>query len=686
MIENLTIVIPFFNGHATIDRLIRSIPRKIPVIIVDDLSDEPLIQERIDKRWEHPEGNDIKVIRLVKKGYFAGAVNRGIQESKTDVLVLNQDIFFNSDAFVGLIESLRGEYAFFGERIRGIHPAFGELGYVHGTFMFIRRDVIREVGLLNVKDYPLWGNTAEYQWRVARKNYKILPLKEIPGFYHERQSGERFGSSIRELLEREPDKTNFLVRTPPLLSVVIPCYNYGRYLHDCIHSLIGGDTSLGHMPGQTINSFEIVIVDDASTDNSLEFIREVTDISKGIRSYHLEKNVGTARALNFGIERCYGKYITFLSADDMREPDSLEKMLELCEQNPHSFVYDDIQIFHTHQRLKKWRMEEYDFDALIWKNHVHAGIMFPRVAWQEVGGYPPAMGDGREDWAFNIALGIHGWCGVHLKNYGYLYRREGQNRTETNTTETHRERFLEKIMGLFPNIYKGNRPMACCGKGSGNTSKKTNTSMARGAGITTMRGGTFVDTNVTPIGKEPMERIEYLGNQMNFTVTGDVTNSKYTFGKDRPRGWVFKSDVGERDGKLGFLTKRGSDGNYLYRIVASTPEETLPSPNGVEIVPEVVSTVVETPVELAEPVAETVTGAPGTTTATGTLTAVSKPVAVEIDTPNPTDLTVEELRLLATQGLTREQWERIYTLEMAGRNRKGAVAFIEELLAGWDAK
>lgn len=668
MLQNLTVVIPFYNGYETLGRLLRSLPDNLPVLIVDDQSDIALTPKTLEAVYSPREG--LSYVRLNQKGYFAGAVNRGLQITTTDVLVLNQDTWFDNDDFFQTVESLRREYAFFGERIRGDHPAFGSLGYVHGTCMFLRRDAIRVVGELNEKDYPLWGNTAEYQWRVARKNFKIFPIKEIPGFHHERPATERFGSSIKNLLQKEPENKSLLVRTPPILSIIVPCYNYGRYLRDCVASLIGGISSLGEMPGQTLQSFEVVIVNDASTDNSLDYIKEVTDLSKGIRSYNLEKNVGTARAVNYGIEQSCGKYVTFLSADDMREPDSLEKLVEICEQNPHSFAYDDVWLFHTHQKIKKWPMEEYDFEALIWKNHVHAGIMFPRVAWKEVGGYPAIMNDGREDWAFNIALGIHGWCGVHLKNYGYLYRREGQNRTERNTTETHRERFLEKIMGLFPEIYKGNRPMACCGKGS-NTRK--NVGITSRISTIQSRGAFMAENNTPPIGKESMERVEYLGGQMNFTITGDMTNAKYTFGKDRPKGWVFKSDIGTRDGKLGFLSKR-ENGKNLYQVIDGDNNPAPEPAVGEEVTKE------ETP--------RAVESVGGVAQVSGTLTAntPSQPALAKVDAPDPTDMTVEEMKALADRDLTKNQWEQIYKKEMAGRNRKGAIAFIEELLANWETK
>lgn len=668
-LDNLTIGVSFYNGHKTIEKLIKSLPRIYPIIIADDLSDEPLKQEWIDNIFKPEDGNDIRVIRLEKKGYFAGACNRIFQECNTDVLILNQDVWFENLHAFSLLESHRKHFGMIGERIVGTHPAFGDLGYIHGVFMWLRRDAIRAVGMFDQNRYPLWGNSALYQWQVARAGFGVLPLIKIPGLHHERKENEKYGSSIAQLLKDEPEKKDLFIRTPPLLSIIVSCYNYGRYLQDCINSLIGGNTSLGTMAGQSLQSFEVIIVDDASTDDSPVYIKKIADITKGIRAFRLEKNVGTARALNFGIDKAVGKYITFLSADDMRESFSLEKLVEACEQNPHSFAYDDVWLFHTHKRIKKWEMEKYDFETLIWKNQIHAGIMFPKQAWQDVGGYPAIMNDGREDWAFNVALGIKGWCGVHVKQFGYLYRREGQNRTETNTTAAHRQRFLEKMQSLFPGIYRGERPMACCGKGANAKSNNgavsnglVNNSLVRNL---SMGGSLRMATQVGVVG---MVKIEYLGKQMSSTWTGDVTGATYTFGVDRPKGWVDKRDAGSLEEKKGFLGKKDKmTGSLLFKIAKdnSSIQEPIQA--------------VEITQEIASP--EIVGAMQGQVAGMGESRVPVAPVTNKIDFPDPENMNVEQIKQLV---LTREQWTEVYKAELAGRNRKGSIAFLEERLASFD--
>ena len=110
------------------------------------------------------------------------------------------------------------------------------------------------------------------------------------------------------------------------------------------------------------------------------------------------------------------------------------------------------------------------------------------------------MNRGREDWAFNIALGTKGYCGVRVDYPGYLYRREGQNRTLHNTNPAWRERFLTQLWGLFPRIYAGDRPIMCC-KGSkrmGSTpSARRATNARRSVNMAKMNIGGVVEDVIT---------------------------------------------------------------------------------------------------------------------------------------------------------------------------------------------
>jgi GT2 family glycosyltransferase len=186
---NLTIVIPFFNGHAYLTELLESLPIDIPVIIVDDQSDVP-VEALVEYRTA-----PTRIVRPKTKRYFSGAVNVGISECNTDVLVLNQDTWFSGRDWLKVIEDNSDEYDMIGERIRGSHPAHPD-GYIHGTFMWMSRVAINEVGLLNEDLYPLWGSTCEWQLRLCRRDFKPLILDTIPDFHHVRPDGVSVGDSI----------------------------------------------------------------------------------------------------------------------------------------------------------------------------------------------------------------------------------------------------------------------------------------------------------------------------------------------------------------------------------------------------------------------------------------------------------------------------------------------------------
>lgn len=538
---SLTVVVPFRNGHDTIAQTVSSVPENIRVIIVDDCSDTAPAVKR----------PNTFVAKMPRRGYFTGAVNTGIKlAGDDDVLVLNQDVQLKGTAWLELLAYGQATHGLIGERIAGNHPAWPN-GYIHGTFMFIRRDVVNRIGYLNDVDYPLWGSTCEYQLRACRAGFKVLPCREVPGFTHDTRTNRRpFGESITAALQQEPDKKEWFIRTPPLLTIVVPCYNYGRYLADCLASLLGGTASLGKMQPQTLQSFEVIIVDDASTDDTREIAGALADSWKGVHYTRLAHNVGTASCINAGVAQAHGKYITVLSADDMREADSLERLYRTCVANPHKVAYDDVMLVRDGKRAQRWAMANYNFELLAKRNFMHAGIMFPKIAWEEVGGYPARMARGREDWAFNVALGLHNWFGVHVEAPGYLYRREGQNRS-LNNGNSHpalgesanmesvgwRAYFKQQLMELFPNLYdeKGNVVM-CGGVGGCGGS---------GGARSTPRSGAKAAYKVPelPGAKDGFELLQYLGPETGpMSFRGSVTGTRYEYSAGRV-GFVDRRDV-----------------------------------------------------------------------------------------------------------------------------------------------
>lgn len=109
----------------------------------------------------------------------------------------------------------------------------------------------------------------------------------------------------------------------PLVSIIMPTYNCAKYISDSVDAVIG----------QTITDWEIEIVDDCSTDNTLEVLQPYLNEYPNIHYYCLEKNGGPAVARTEALRRATGKYIAFFDSDDLWHADKLEKQIRFMEEN-----------------------------------------------------------------------------------------------------------------------------------------------------------------------------------------------------------------------------------------------------------------------------------------------------------------------------------------------------------------
>lgn len=114
----------------------------------------------------------------------------------------------------------------------------------------------------------------------------------------------------------------------PLVSVVITCYNYGRYLETCLKSV----------QTQTYKNIEILIVDDGSTDASRGIIEDCARQDSRIRPF-FQQNSGQAAATNRGILEARGEFVAFLDADDIWYPEKLAKQIPLFADPRVGVVY-----------------------------------------------------------------------------------------------------------------------------------------------------------------------------------------------------------------------------------------------------------------------------------------------------------------------------------------------------------
>jgi glycosyltransferase involved in cell wall biosynthesis len=369
----------------------------------------------------------------------------------------------------------------------------------------------------------------------------------------------------------------------PKVSVVIPSYNHGHFLLDSIHSLIGGDTSLGVFGEPDLKDIEIIICDDCSTDNTEEIVNSVKD--SRVRYAKTDSNSGTPIANNLGLKLASAEAIAMMSADDMRESWSLQTLYETWLLNKHSFIYDDICLIINGVRAPKiWKFPEYDFLQVLQENRIHAGIMFPRQAVMDTGGYPTIMKYGREDWAFNVLLGVKGYCGVHVAKPGYLYRRHTTNRTLINKTDKWKATFKSQMLTLYADLYSGRFPMGCCGQRYSVTDT-----------------GVVMKSSEPEIlvGAEGMSLVEYLGGNVGTqTFYGPITGSGYPFSSLKNHRYVDNRDLhtNKEDGLLDLRVHTKA----VFKVIPAPVEEPAKEPEPVieEIVPMVEEQVIKTEPEL----------------------------------------------------------------------------------------
>jgi glycosyltransferase involved in cell wall biosynthesis len=224
-------------------------------------------------------------------------------------------------------------------------------------------------------------------------------------------------------------------RDCPLVTVVIPCFNYGGLIEGAIRSVLN----------QTFSDLEIIVIEGGSTDpSSVADVRRVEslDLPKTRFYYRTERHlVGDNR--NFGIRQARGRYVCCLDADDLLRPVYIETAVFLAEVFGYDIVTSWVQCFGDSDVV--WKMRDPNFPAIVLENRVATAALFRRNAWAQVGGFRD-WGLGREyvceDWDFWIRLLGHGFQAKSIREPLLMYRVHGSGLTNGNTLDMDRQRKL----------------------------------------------------------------------------------------------------------------------------------------------------------------------------------------------------------------------------------------------------
>lgn len=232
----------------------------------------------------------------------------------------------------------------------------------------------------------------------------------------------------------------------PLVSFVVPCYNYGRYLRDCLDRIFAQE---GDYP------IEIIAINDRSTDDTLEILRSYGD---RLRLIDHEVNRGHVYTVNEGLEAARGKYVVRIDPDDRHRLHFLRRTVPILERHPEvGLVYADVAQIDASGRITAPCSDVdhggRDFKgnellALLRKNFICAPtVIARREAWMAA--WPIPTGLAFNDWYFNVML-ARKWEFYYVNDVLADYRVHGSNHHRQVSKDGTEER---SVVWLLDKVY-----------------------------------------------------------------------------------------------------------------------------------------------------------------------------------------------------------------------------------------
>lgn len=223
------------------------------------------------------------------------------------------------------------------------------------------------------------------------------------------------------------------------VSVIITCYNYGEYLDEALDSVLNS----------LYDNFEIILVDDGSTDAyTIEKIKEIEN--KNINNLKIirQENSGVSISRNNGFKSSTGDYIVFLDADDKIDKKYIPKCVDILDSKENiDFVYTNSIFFNENKKKKIFNLK-YNFYSLLFRNYIPITSMIRREAFLSIGGYKKCS---YEDWELYINLGKNNFNGYNLKEYLFFYR--VHNNSKQKKDDNNKELNIKEIQKIHQDIY-----------------------------------------------------------------------------------------------------------------------------------------------------------------------------------------------------------------------------------------
>ena len=289
----------------------------------------------------------------------------------------------------------------------------------------------------------------------------LAAVSEIPGYLISAADADH----MRQRLESGSEER-------PVVSVIVPCYNQGRYLYESISSVLVATT----------RTVEIIVVDDGSTDAATQrYLIAAENMAPGVVRVHRQVNQGLSGARNSGMALARGSFIQFLDADDVLAPGKIDAQLSQMAVNPaldvsvsNFLLCDESRLVFSkpEEAIAQFALDEQDF-LYRWERGfsipIHCGL-FRRSILRDV--LFDTSARAKEDWLFWTALAMNGTRFAYIHGHWAIYRQhEGSmRRSQVNMGRSWLQAglkidallggreplFFESVVAWFEQCYRSN--------------------------------------------------------------------------------------------------------------------------------------------------------------------------------------------------------------------------------------
>lgn len=224
-----------------------------------------------------------------------------------------------------------------------------------------------------------------------------------------------------------------------LVSVIMPAYNSGKYIVDSVETVIK----------QSFTNWELIIIDDCSTDNTFELLQPYIEKWQNIRYYRLAKHSGVAAARTVGSSKAKGEYIAFLDSDDLWHPDKLKVQLNYLIKKHADLIYTGARCINDKEEL----LDRYfkvppslDYSSLLLGNDIICSSVF--VKTELIRRFPMQRSDLHEDYICWLSILREGHKAVGINQPFVFYRLAENSRSRSKFKSARMTYEVYKFMGI----------------------------------------------------------------------------------------------------------------------------------------------------------------------------------------------------------------------------------------------